>query len=494
MMVPRLVGEHNTKEFRSVWHERYAEKHRLRRVTDLPAGIKSPGKVRIYNRSDYYVLQWWDRHVKKTLSLRVDGDLIEAITKARELESRMLTKGPTVAYSVRLGHGQLVSEFAANLEKRADLGEISPATVRRYQSALAHYLAFASQPHIQAKYDRVCQADRQFALEFRSYLKNLWVSPNGHAAAEKKRLQSIPFVMSVARSLYAWAADEQAGNLLSAGFRNPFSGRLRDTAETSQDMLCDPDITLEMAAEFIRACDSWQLPLFCLYIFYGLRAAEPCWLFAESLSDEWIKIECDKSLGYVTKGRRDKRLPLIDPVRRALSLISHNRQGGLLFRRRDLLKNQPTIANYADSRDEFRSQFLQQLRDQKITSSALIETLRCQLHREAGGLNYHFVEREFKTIHARLGWPKSATLKDFRHLFSTCIGNAGIPEHYRQYLLGQSQGKAAITNYTHLNKLKEHFEKAVADEMTPVMNALAEKFSEFEQIHAGNFIEDQAGL
>jgi hypothetical protein len=45
-----------------------------------------------------------------------------------------------------------------------------------------------------------------------------------------------------------------------------------------------------------------------------------------------------------------------------------------------------------------------------------------------------------------LRWPKEATLKDLRHLFLTTLSNAGLSDPYRQYLAGQAQSVAAITN------------------------------------------------
>ena len=35
-------------------------RHRLKRITDFPAGIIAPSHVRVYERSGHFVLQWWD--------------------------------------------------------------------------------------------------------------------------------------------------------------------------------------------------------------------------------------------------------------------------------------------------------------------------------------------------------------------------------------------------------------------------------------------------
>jgi hypothetical protein len=132
------------------------------------------------------------------------------------------------------------------------------------------------------------------------------------------------------------------------GFHNPFAERRRTTDQGAPDLFGEPDITIGMATEFLKACDNWQLPLFSLYIFYGLRASEPCWLFQESLEENWLKVACDPQLGYTTKGRRDKRLPLIPPVVQMLEIHRQQNHVGLLFQRRSVSTgvDHPTVADH----------------------------------------------------------------------------------------------------------------------------------------------------
>jgi hypothetical protein len=85
-----------------------------------------------------------------------------------------------------------------------------------------------------------------------------------------------------------------------------------------------------MAVGLLRACDDYQLRLFATLIFYGLRAAEPTYLFGEHLDDQWLRVPCIPELGYTTKGKRDKRLPLFEPLKTMLGRA----KPGLLFVRR----------------------------------------------------------------------------------------------------------------------------------------------------------------
>ena len=73
----------------STWCEKYKTKHRWIRIEKFPDGIDPPQKVRIYRQNDYFRLQFWDPAAKKNLTERVDGDLVTAIFRAREIEERL---------------------------------------------------------------------------------------------------------------------------------------------------------------------------------------------------------------------------------------------------------------------------------------------------------------------------------------------------------------------------------------------------------------------
>jgi integrase len=101
------------------------------------------------------------------------------------------------------------------------------------------------------------------------------------------------------------------------------------------------------------------------------------------------------------------------------------------------------------------------------------EEIRQTILRETGGLDYDAISREFQRVRRELGWPDTATLKDFRHLFATCMQNSGMPERYIKYLLGHTQGREAIVHYAHLNQIRQHYEAALQSQMKPVIEALS---------------------
>jgi integrase len=454
------------------WSARYGQRHRLQRIMDCPNGITLPRRVRIYRRVDHFVLQWWDRQAKGNLCIRVDGDLVTAIMRAREIEDRLENFRTAGLASRRSGHRELADKFLTDLDQRANAGEIDPATVSRYRSALQHYLLFVANPSIEKSFPHATTVTREFQLAFAAFLQDRHISSNGHVHTKRRPMKGQAYVTDTVRAMFEWAADPDRGHLLPQGFRNPFRQRRNARRHESIDQTSEPDITVAMAVNFLQACDAYQLGIFAPIIMCGLRAAEPCFLFREYIEDRWLKVPCNPELFYQTKGRRAKRFPWLDEVGLFLQPSLAERSHGLLYQGRRFLtatKEQPFLGA---SLKELTDELQRRCRARPGLSARERIQLRDQLLLQAGGLTYDQVQGEFHKIAKKLAWPRSATLKDFRHLFSTCLENAGMPEHYRKYLMGHSPGKAPINAYTHLNKLREHYELAIQREFQPLLDAL----------------------
>jgi hypothetical protein len=454
------------------WSTRYGDRHRLERIIDFPRGVTPPEKVRIYWRLDHFVLQWWDRAAKRNLSDRVNGDLVAAIMRARQIDERLRHFKSAGLGCRRISHHELVERFIADLRKRADASEIDSRTVARYESAIQHYMAFCEQPETERSFPSPTGVNREFVMQFSEYLSTMRISPNGHPHAARRRMSSTKYVEDVVRAMLAWSADPERGNMMPDGFRNPLEGSRRRSNEPVRDLFGDPDITLPMAVAFVQVCDKYQLRLFSLLMLYGLRAAEPCFLFQEQAERGWLNVNCDPQLDYFVKGRRDKRLPMIEPLTCLLGMDGRTAPKGLIFQRRSVDQGRETPLLNGLSREALRTEYEQRCQSGKVTSAEGRRRIRDQVFSQAGGLRYDQVEGEFQQLARRLGWSRAATLKDFRHLFSTSLENAGMPEFYRRYFMGQSPGKSAVVNYTHLNQLRERYEEAVKHQLQPLVNSI----------------------
>jgi len=380
------------------WSGRYGERHRLRRIENWPVGIDPPRKVRVYFRADHFVLQWWDPQARRNLCDRVDGDLVAAIARAPEIDQRLLDYKASGHVGRRLRHPDLVARFLADMENRATAGQVEPRTVLRYRSALSHYLAYTSANTIACRVPAAIGANREFALEFAAFLKTRCVPANGCSRANRRLMRGDSFVWNAVRAMYQWAADVDRGGLLPATFRNPFLRRAGDRSRPSRDPFGQPDISMAMAADLLALCDPYQFRIFSLYVFYGLRAAETCYLFGEHVEDGWLKVPCIPDLAYTTKGKRDKRLPLIDPLRPLLEP-----RPGLLLLRRGAAEGKERPPLLGSPLAALISEFQTRLTRESMTAGQR-QCLRDRIIREAGGLSYDRVEDEFRGLAVEREW------------------------------------------------------------------------------------------
>src|SRR5262249_8352978 len=149
--------------------------------------------------------------------------------------------------------------------------------------------------------------------------------------------------------------------------------------------LAEPDITPAMAIDFVGGCDRHQLLLFVPLPFFGLRAGEPPFLFREYLEADWLRVPCNAGLGYQTKGKRDKRFPLLDCLR---PFWDHLRAGpgqGLLYLRRRVLEGKEQAPLRGLSLAELTAEFQRRAAGHPGGAAGRLR-LRDALLREAGGL------------------------------------------------------------------------------------------------------------
>ncbi len=454
------------------WSERYGDTHRWRRFVAFPSGIAPPQKVRVYQRAGHFLLNWWDPGAKKNVSERVAGDLLAALTRARDVDARIgAVRTAGAGRAPRVGHADLVGRYLADLGRRADAGEVDPKTVQRYEGALRHYTVFTARPQVVKRYPAAGTVDREFRLEFAAFLTTREVTGNGRPGTTR-RMRNTQFVTDAVRAVFAWACDPDRGGLLPEGFRNPFLRSGSRTPVLKGDPLAAPDVTLPMAVELVRACDAFQLRLFVPVLVFGLRAAEPCVLFADHVRDGWLSVPCVPELGLLTKGRRDKRFPLLERLEPFWEVFRDGRDKGLLLERRAVAECREPVPLRGASLAELIGAY--RARCERTNAKTAVERARVRegVLRDAGGLDYDHVQGEFAKVTNGLGWPAAATLKDLRHLFATTLNNAGVPEGYVRYLMGHAPGKTALVAYTHLDQLRRHYAAALEREWAPLLDAI----------------------
>lgn len=185
-----------------------------------------------------------------------------------------------------------------------------------------------------------------------------------------------------------------------------------------------------------------------------MRAAEPCLIFKDDATHDWLFVVGRQDLRYDTKGMCDKRLPLVNPLGALLQTVS-SISSPLLFPRRDVFHGDERPSLGARSLHDLIQEFQSRLRRVRAHDARSREQVRRQLLREAGGMDYDQIQGEFNRLAKSLRWPSQSTLKDLRHLFSTSLENSGVPLFYRRYLMRQSPGQSPVVTYTHINELRQ---------------------------------------
>ena len=302
----------------------------------------------------------------------------------------------------------------------------------RYQSALSHYQEFVNQPEIVKAWPHAVNINRDFQLAFGAFLASRQIRPNGRGHGQLQPMKGQSFVSGVIHAMLEWAADPEAGRLLPDTFRNPFLKSMAPRRGLKGDPLAEPDITLSMAIDLIRACDHFQLRLFAPMLLFGLRATEPCYLFVEHLDNQWLRVPCLPELSYYTKGRRGKRFPLLQELQGFWHELLGPRTQGLLYERRAVVESRDKIRIRGAALPDMVAEYRLRCDAVRGLGAAQREHLRDAVLHDAGGLSYDHIENEFAILAQQLQWPAQATLKDLRHLFATTMNNASMPEAYRR--------------------------------------------------------------
>lgn len=466
---------------RPTWSERHHRRHGYFRLADEPAIPNGRrGRVTVYRRGEpdrfhrqNFILYWCAQGKRR--KERVVGDKFDAIRRADEINDIIRAGGAGVAAPVDKPE-TLIDRFLDNLTLRADAGEISPRTVRRYAAALEHFRAFL---RAETKPAKRWLPNREMVLSLKRYLQGRAAGPIPNAANQSKRLSQsgIGYVTATVRALVRWAIQE---SLLPRIAEDAFVGLSIDKYKPMLKTWTEPVTTEEILA-MTDVADLYQLTMLSFYLFHGARVSEPCWLMIEHVDqvNGWLEYRSIEELGYRTKGRVDKRLPIPEVMMPLIKSLIADRKGGLLLRRRSFPKSDrqnPTagllqmVDNVARcGSDGWRARF----------------KLGYNEFRSAGGLDGDDVRREFEHLRIAAGIRRHFTPKALRHYFATALEEGGIPYFTRKYLLGHrmssslNQSADATSIYTHLkpNVVKTSSERLINGPMACLSKRLDERFS-----------------
>src|SRR5262249_33295102 len=195
------------------------------------------------------------------------------------------------------------------LDHHEQVPRSSVQTVRRYRTATEHFLRFARdvRPVRLASHFGAGQAE-----EFVRYLRGLEVAPNGHPRARKRPLldSGVRYILETCRALFNYAARRRH---LPPYAENPFAALDLDRipVENARPLCLFTD---EQVTAFLRACDSWQFPVFLTLLLTGLRPGELTHLLLPGdldLGAGVLRVRNKPRLGWQVKTRNEREVPLV---------------------------------------------------------------------------------------------------------------------------------------------------------------------------------------
>lgn len=402
------------------------------------------GRVSVY----FHHGGWWlyyrqqDRPVRR----RVAETREAAERIAAELNAHLTVAAPTMFDFRPIGVAELRAEF---LDFHESVQRSSLATINRYGTATQHFVEYV------ASLPRPAMAHEISATGFASYLRSRRVSPNGHGhtALRPLRDKGVQFILETCRSMFAFA---QRQRHLPPYATNPFADLQLDRMKIEDSKAI---FVFDAATErrFLAAALYWEFPIHFTLAKTGLRSGELCHLLIEDLdlSNGWLLVRNKPELGWSTKTRYERSVPLHPVLRDVLQHVIGDRKAGVVFLRPKFVRNSPRAGlDRAGLGRLLTTQANMRGERSVLTLRRTQQRLARKLWQDAGALDPDQIRNSFIRIAGRCGLTQATCPKSWRHSFATMMQDTNVDPLLRQITLGHQPsgagGALGMTGvYTH---------------------------------------------
>jgi integrase len=431
------------------------------------------GRVSCYQHHGSWHVYYRDNG--RPIRQRIGAEKNEAIRAAAEVNARLTSALPGTFSFVALSIEELRQRF---LDHHELVAHSSLATVSRYRAATQHLVDYI-------RAGKKLRAHELDGEAFAIHLRKLWVSPNGHPNSARRPLREkgIRFILETCRAMYAYAAKRRH---LPPYAENPFAG-IGSKQRWSTDR--KPIFVFDQNGEsnFFQDLTPWFWPLQFLLAKTGLRPGEAVHLLIEDLDlpAGWLKV-CNKpELGWCSKTRRERSVPLIQELVDALHCVIGNRRAGPVFLRPKFCAEGLIVAGagYRQLAGEIERRIRTAEAESTIRLSDARRARICRsVWQEAGAVSCDGVRTAFIQQAQIAGFSHATCPKSWRHTFATLLQDANVDPLIRQLTLGHSPTVAAIgglgmtTLYTHTRPETQRQEILRALRTWPQPLALAVKW------------------
>lgn len=349
---------------------------------------------------------------------------------------------------------QLVDDFL--VEKRRLRGK---STAADYAARLAHALNFAERKTSRQRWQLAKDIDREFVVEYRTYLSQLMISRNGKPGGTLKPIsvRQIQNLLEMLRTVLAWAMKANVRKL-PAEFVQPVTSELIGS-RPPKDPFRSADLPVESRVELIRQMNLWQ--------FLNLSASTVLPLRFEDISGilisdiDWARMEISIGTRFGgsdhTKGHTDVRMPIPAELVSVLRACIGNRCEGPLFRSRACWSRKRIPNVEVKSRSELEELFHLRL------ASAPAGDIQCpkdkkdafrSLLREMGGITEGEIGAQFRSL---IGTTLNLQVKPYklRHSITDDLKKSGVAPLELYYLTEHAVPRDIILEYAGLGPRPE---------------------------------------
>ena len=385
---------------------------------------------------------WWIyfRENDRPIRRRVAETREAAERIAAEVNAQLSAATSTMFAFTPLTVGGLREEF---LRFHEQVRRSSVATIRRYQTATQHLVDYV------ATLKGEVQAHQLVVAGFVGFLRSREVAPNGHPKSQRRRLRDkgVQFILETCRSLYAYA---ERSRHLPPYFGNPFGNLQLDRMRIEDSkaiFVFDADSELTV----LRAAQGTERWLHFILAKTGLRSGELCRSLIEELdlAGGWLHVRNKAELGWRTKTRNERSIPLIAEAVAVLRRVIGDRTAGPVFLR---LKFDVAKSSLANRNRQQLAKAVEQRVSQATAASSQELSRQKQLQiaqtvwRDAGALDPDHIRNSFIKVASRAGLTGVTCPKSWRHSFATLLQDANVDPLIRQITMGHQPagGKAAL--------------------------------------------------
>ena len=391
------------------------------------------GRVTIYRRRKSYWLYY--REDKKTVRLRLDGNLATARASASQVNAALEEDRPSPFGFRRIDVSTFIEEYVDSCKLVRNL---SPNTVRRYEAALSHFEEFVTRHKNVATIDRISE---NIIEDFIKFMRSRTRVRNGakKGKAGPYRIAGIKFILSTCRSAFNFAKKRR---YLPPYSENPFSS-------FSIDKMRDRDgnrtafFTPKQLQDFFANCDRWQFPIFFTLALYGIRVGELTHLLISDIDfdQDIFTIRSKPEMLWYVKTNMQRVLPIIPEVKKLILPFIGSRKEGFVFIDREHFEGRSDFEKTFNSPMQFRSHLKNMINETKVRGLEdeieIKKTIRPFL-RNMGQIPEKKIRLELMKITKKIGCPEITKAHSLRHLFATAAQENGMNPITVQGILGHS--------------------------------------------------------